>query len=167
MAKSLPRARALLGVGRCATLGAVTMTIACAQPDPTAPTRHATPLAMTAAASEATANSQGPQACMPDAKLIGRFAASTADVPGTWWRLSKDRFDELGVTDYKAALEGFYGQTFPTLADAIQFLIDGVASWDANGNGYVCAFEERGTRAHLGINALFLLGIADDKHVDD
>jgi len=167
MAKSLPRTRALLVVGRCTTLAAVTtMTIACAQPDPMGPARHA-PLAVAATASEATANSQGPQACMPDTKLIGRFAASTADVPGTWWRLSKDRFDELGVTDYKAALEGFYGQTFPTLADAIQFLIDGVASWDANGNGYVCAYEVRGTRAHLGINAFFLLGIADDKHVDD
>jgi hypothetical protein len=104
---------------------------------------------------------------MPDSKLIGRFAASTADVPGTWWRLTKDRFDALGVTDYKAALEGFYGQSFSSLDAAIQFLIDGVASWDANGNGYVCAFEVRGTRAYLGENALYLLGIADDKHVDD
>ena len=50
---------------------------------------------------------------------------------------------------------------------ASAYLIDGVASFDTNGNGYVCAFEERGTRAYLGINALFLLGIADDKHVDD
>lgn len=169
MAKSLPRTRALLVIGCRVTLGAVTtMTIACAQPDPTAPTRQATPLATAAAMSEvATANGEGPQACVPDAKLIGRFAASTADVPGTWWRLTKDRFDALGVTDYKGALEGFYGLSFPTLADAIQYLIDGVVSWDTNGNGYVCAFEERGTRAHLGINALFLLGIADDKHAED
>ena len=169
MTKSLPRARALLVVGCRLTLGAVTiMAIACAEPDPTAPPRHATAVALPAVAAEAaTSNGQGPQACMPDAKLIGRFAASTADVPGTWWRLTKDRFDALGVTDYKAALEGFYGQNFPTLADAIKYLIDGVASWDTNGNGYVCAFEERGTRAYLGINALFLLGIADDKHADD
>jgi hypothetical protein len=104
---------------------------------------------------------------MPDAKLLGRFAASTADVPGTWWRLTKDRFDALGVTDYKAALEGFYGQSFNTLTDAVQFLIDGVESWDANGNGYVCAFEVRGTRASLGEYAAFLLGIADDKHAED
>lgn len=113
-----------------------------------------------------TANQQGPQSCMPDAKLIGRFAVSTADVPGTWWRLSKDRFDALNVTDYKAALEGFFGQNFNTLADAVQYLIDGVATWDANGNGYVCAFEVNGTRAHLGVNSLFLIGIADDKHFD-
>jgi hypothetical protein len=165
MAKPLPRTRALLVVGFRATLGAVTtLAIACAQPDPTAPTRQPAVRPISAAA---VANGQGPQACTPDVKLIGRFAASTADVPGTWWRLTKDRFDALGVTDYKAALEGFYGQTFPTLADAIQFLIDGVVSFDTNGNGYVCAFEERGTRAYLGVNALYLLGIADDKHVDD
>ena len=103
---------------------------------------------------------------MPDAKLIGRFAASTADQPGTWWRLTKDRFDALGVTDYKAAIEGFYGQSFNSLDDAIEFLIDGVVSWDANNNGYVCAFEVRGTRAWLGENAAFLLGIADDKHFE-
>ena len=115
----------------------------------------------------ATPNTRGPQACLPDSKLIGRFAASTADVPGTWWRLTKDRFDDAGVTDYKAALESFYGQNFVTLADAIDFLIDGVASWDANGNGYVCAFEVRGTHAKLGENAAFLIGIADDKHVEN
>ena len=160
MAKSLPRAHA-----RLAMFGAVTtMAIACAQPDPTSPTRRAALVPVSAAA---TANGQGPQACMPDTKLIGRFAASTADVPGTWWRLTKDRFDAQGVTDYRAALEGFYGQSFPTLADAIQFLIDGVVSYDTNGNGYVCAFEVRGTRAYLGVNSRYLIGIADDKHVED
>jgi hypothetical protein len=112
-----------------------------------------------------TAVANGAHDCTPDDKLIGRMAVSTADVPGTWWRLTKDRFDALGVTDYKAALEGFYGQTFNSLDDAINFLIAGVASYDANGNGYVCAFEERGTRAHLGVNTYYLLGIADDKHV--
>ena len=150
---------------RLTALGVLTsLAVACAQSEPTAPAGSAVRLPVAAVAAE---NGQGPQACMPDSKLIGRFAASTADVPGTWWRLTKDRFDALGVTDYKAALEGFYGQSFTTLDAAIQFLIDGVASWDANGNGYVCAFEVRGTRAYLGENALYLLGIADDKHVDD
>lgn len=165
MTKSLPRACAAFAA-RCMALGSVvTMGVACANADLTdltAPNSRAAVLT-TAAASQG----QGPQACAPDSKLIGRFAASTADVPGTWWRLSKDRFDALGVTDYKAALEGFYGQRFDTLADAIQFLIDGVASWDTNGNGYVCAYEVNGTRAYLGVNAQYLLGIADDKHVED
>jgi len=147
---------------------AVVSAIACAQPDLTAPTRNASlPLRAAAVNTAAKSNGQGPQACMPDSKFLGRFAASGADEPGTWWRLTKDRFDALGVTDYKAALEGFYGQQFNTLADAIQFLIAGVASWDANGNGYVCAYEVNGTRAHLGVNALYLIGIADDKHVED
>ena len=159
---------ALRIVFRATLLAGMAFAIACAQPDLTAPTHRATLGPNVAATSTgARSNGQGPQACAPDTKLIGRFAASTADVPGTWWRLSKDRFDALGVTDYKAALEGFYGQSFATLDDAIAFLIDGVKSYDTNGNGYVCAYEERGTRAWLGVNALYLLGIADDKHVDD
>jgi hypothetical protein len=168
MLHSSPRSSALGIVARAAILGAVvTMVSACAQSDATAPAGSSALRPLAAVATASGTNGQGPDACTPDTKLIGRFAASTADVPGTWWRLTKDRFDALGVTDYKAALEGFYGQTFNTLDDAIQFLIAGVASWDANGNGYVCAFEERGTRAYLGVNVSYLLGIADDKHVGE
>lgn len=153
-------------VGRCAALGAVTvMTVACAQADLTAPGSRSGDVPQTAVASEVAASKgQGPQACAPDSKLINRVAVSTADVPGTWWRLTKDRFDELGVTDYKGVIEGFYGESFATLPDAIQFLIDGVATWDENENGYVCAYDVRGTRAWLGDNVLYLFGIADDKH---
>jgi hypothetical protein len=168
MPKSLPRTSTRVIVGRATLPCAIAaMAIACAHPDATGPRIDATRRAVAGVTSTATAAGQGPQACVPDTKLIGRFAASTADVPGTWWRLTKDRFDALGVTDYKAALEGFYGLSFNSLADAIQYLIAGVAAFDANGNGYVCAFEERGTRAYLGVNALYLLGIADDKHVDE
>ena len=164
MSALLARTSSQLRILRGAALGVVLSTaIACTEP-PSAPAGNVARLRPTAAA---TANGQGPLACMPDAKLIGRFAASTSDAPGTWWRLTKDRFDALGVSDYKAALEGFYGRSFATLDDAVQFLIDGVVAWDANGNGYVCAFEVRGTRASLGANAAYLLGIADDKHVED
>ena len=150
-----------VSTGQIGLLCAIAMVMGCAQLDSTAPTRGIA----SRAASAAVAN--GAHTCTPDTKLIGRFAASTADVPGTWWRLSKDRFDAAGVTDYKAALESFYGQSFSTLNDAIQFLIDGVASYDKNGNGFVCAFEIRGTRAYFGDNAIFLLGIDDDKHVQE
>ena len=146
------------------SLGVVAlMSIACAETNPTAPAQTTVRLPATATA---TSSGGGPQACLPDSKLIGRVAASTADVPGTWWRLTKDRFDALGVTDYKAALEGFYGRSFNTLDDAIEFLIGTVEPWDANANGYVCAYEVRGTRAWLGEVRAFLFGIADDKHVD-
>ena len=57
---------------------------------------------------------KGPGDCMSDVELLGRFSASTADVPGTWWRLTKDRFDAAGVSDYRAALENFYGRQFNT-----------------------------------------------------
>lgn len=167
MRKSLSFTSALPNI-RIVLVVSATVAMACASSDSTAPTRGSRPRIDNAvAAQSASPNGQGPQACVPDVKLIGRFSASTADVPGTWWRLTKDRFDALGVTDYKAALEGFYGQTFNTLTDAIQYLIDGVVSFDTNGNGYVCAYEERGTRANLGVNALYLLGIADDKHSGD
>jgi len=149
---------------RIALFGALaTMAVACAQTDATAPRYIAPPAANASGAPVAN----GAHACTPDSKLIGRFRVSTADASDTWWGLSKARFDDAGVTDYKAALESFYGQTFASEAAAIQFLIDGVRSYDANGNGYVCAFEIRGTRAYFGDNAAFLLGIEDDKHVQE
>ena len=151
--------------GRVLLLGALAaLGIACAQTDATAPT-HRAGRAVASASAAPVAN--GAHTCTPDSKLIGRFAASTADMAGTWWRLSRERFDAAGVTDYKAALESFYGQSFASLDAAIQFLIDGVDSYDANGNGFVCAFEIRGTRAYFGANAAFLLGIDDDKHVQE
>jgi len=150
---------------RITLLGVVaTVALACAQTDATAPSPRR---AGAAANASGTPVANGAHACTPDSKLIGRFAASTVDAPDTWWGLSKARFDAAGVTDYKAALESFYGQSFSSLDAAIQFLIDGVQSWDANGNGYVCAFEIRGTRAYFGDNAIFLLGIEDDKHVQE
>jgi hypothetical protein len=165
MSKLLPRTSTLPLIARTTALYAVIAIANGCAPDVTDPKIDAEISSVVAVPGiTATVSGQGPQACTPDTKLIGRMAVSTADVPGTWWRLTKDRFDELGVTDYRAALAGFYGINFSTLDDAIQFLIDGVASYDANGNGYVCAFEERGKRAYLGVNALYLLGIADDKH---
>jgi hypothetical protein len=153
-------------IGRRIAVGVTSvLVIGCTESGPTGPSLNDP--TRTPAAGVASANGQGPQACVPDAKLIRRVAVSTEDVPGTWWRLTKDRFDELGVTDYKGTLEGFYGQRFDTLDDAIRYLIDLVAAYDTNGNGYVCAYQVRGTRAWLGTAVLFLFGIDDDKHVDD
>jgi hypothetical protein len=165
MLRTSTPASTLLITSRVAVLGAfATLAVACAQTDATAPTRL---IAGRTANASGTPVANGAHTCTPDAKLIGRFAASTEYRTDTWWGLTRDRFDAAGVSDYKAALESFYGQTFNTLDDAIQFLIDGVASYDANGNGYVCAFEVRGTRAYFSVNAKFLLGIEDDKHVQD
>ena len=141
----------------------IVATTACTSESPTAPPKSVG--SINGSEPALTANTAGgPQACLPDAKLIGRTEVSADDRAGTWWRLTKDRFDSLGMTDYKANLESFYGQSFATLDDAIQYLIDGVASWDANQNGFVCAYDVRGTRAWLGDNRAFLFGISDDKH---
>ena len=155
--------RSLLSTGTHMVLvGVIVLAVACAQTDATSPIRRIAP---DVAVASGTPVANGAHTCTPDSKLIGRFRASTEDAPDTWWGLSKARFDAAGISDYKAALESFYGQTFASEAAAIQFLIDGVKSWDANNNGYVCAFEIRGTRAYFGDNATFLLGIEDDKHV--
>ena len=134
MANSVLRTRRVSSIGRRTAVGVVgALAIGCTESVPTDPARN--DAARIQASGVASANGQGPQACVPDAKLIRRVAASTEDVPGTWWRLTKDRFDEVGVTDYKAALEAFYGQSFDTLDDAISYLIDLVAAYDTNGNG--------------------------------
>ena len=67
------------------------------------------------------------------------------------------------MTDYEAALEVCFGQSFNNLDEAIEYMIDGLAAWDTNGNGMVCAYEMRGTRAYLGEYALYLFGVDDDK----
>jgi hypothetical protein len=161
MRRTVPQSPLFAG-SRIALLGVIaTIAVACAQTDATAPTRRIAPPVANASG---TPVANGAHTCTPDSKLIGLFRASTDDASDTWWGLSKKRFHDAGITDYKAALESFYGQTFASEAAAIQFLIDGVKSFDANGNGYVCAFEIRGTRAYFGDNAAFLLGIEDDKH---
>ena len=157
----------MLPTARGTTLVAVALlVIGCGQSDldgPVGPSISSRSASLSGAPSSSS-NGQGPQACMPDSKLLGRYSVSTADGGDSWWELTKERFDAANVTDYRAALSAFYGIDFATLDDAKAYLIARVAAWDANGNGYVCAFEENGTRAHLGDNAVFLIGIADDKH---
>ncbi len=87
--------------------------------------------------------------CRPGDRFLGRILISTEDVPGTWWYLTRTGFDAAGVTDYKAKIESFFGTTFQTLDDAVAYLVANVAELDArlNNNGYVCAYEFRGTRA--------------------
>lgn len=44
---------------------------------------------------------------------------------------------------------------------------DPVRTFDKNGNGFVCAFALRGTRAYLNDPqyTLYTFGVADDRHV--
>lgn len=104
--------------------------------------------------------------CHPDSKLIGRIELSTADVPGTWWYITRQGFDAAGITDYKGLIESAFGQTFATLDEAIAHLVGAVMPLDENGNGYVCAYETRGTRANYGLIGVshYIFATTDDDH---
>jgi hypothetical protein len=73
---------------------------------------------------------------------------------------------DAGITDYKAAMEGWFGREFSSLAEAVSFLVAQVGPADANGNGYVCAYSVRGTRANIGDPnlAFYYFRVRDDKH---
>jgi hypothetical protein len=89
--------------------------------------------------------------------------------PGTWWGLVINGLNAAGFeTDEEkiAYLNQVFGTSFDSLALLEiynQNLVE--VSWDHNENGYICAYELRGTRAYLGdpfINLTFF-GISDDK----
>jgi hypothetical protein len=102
-------------------------------------------------ATQAAAKDQ-PDGCQNDSKLIGPIALSTADTPGTWWHMTKEGLIASGVpeTEFKSTMEGWFGMSFASLDEAVQFLVGAVASVDRNGDGVVCASALRGTRAHFG-----------------
>ena len=106
--------------------------------------------------------------CPNDSKLLGLFEVSTDYRPGTWWFLSKNSLVQAGFTTDAAQelkLEQISGTQYAGLAAAVEALVEGARSWDKNGNGWVCAFELRGTHAYLNeplVNDIFF-GISDDR----
>jgi hypothetical protein len=117
---------------------------------PTAPARR--PLVAEARALPTTLGSDSDQ-CGPDAKFIGRIELSTADVPGTWWHLTREGIDKSypgQVLDYTAIISGWFGIAFGSEAEAVTFLVDQVRPLDDNGNNFVCAYALRGTIASVG-----------------
>jgi len=112
----------------------------------------------------------GPGACPSDSKLLnGGPTMIDGDGPGTWWGLVTDGMVAAGIVDEDDQLDylnRIFGTTFATLDDARTFNLQLVRdTWDANGNGFVCAFELRGTRAHFDNPLLDLtfFGVADDR----
>jgi hypothetical protein len=111
-----------------------------------------------------------PGDCPNDAKLLnGGPTAVFGEGPGTWWGLIIHGLDSAGfVTDAQkiAYLDQVFGQSFASLDEAEQYNLQLVSdAWDLNQNGYICAYELRGTRAHFDdplINITFF-GITDDK----
>lgn len=122
----------------------------------------------TAALQAAPVAAQG--TCPSDSKLLNGGPTSVyGDGPGTWWGLIiaglvAAGFDEENEQiDY---LNSLFGTSFDNLEELKVLNLQQVSEvWDKNQNGYVCAYELRGTRAHFDnpyLNLTFF-GISDDR----
>lgn len=123
---------------------------------------------LTFAAARTTALSPG--SCPSDSKLLnGGPTRVTGEGPGTWWGLVLNGVIAAGFDDEQeqiAYLNSIFGTSFADLASLQAFNIQQVSDfWDKNQNGFVCAFELRGTRAYVGdpfVNLTYF-GISDDR----
>ena len=108
--------------------------------------------------------------CPNDSKLLnGGPTQIFGEGPGTWWGLvinglvAAGFLEEDDQIDY---LNEIFGTTFDTLEELKAYNLQLVEdTWDENHNGYVCAFQLRGTRAHFDnpYVDLTFFGISDDK----
>jgi len=107
--------------------------------------------------------------CQRDSKLIGQVKVFGNQFEASWWRLIYNGMVEYGFTtpvQQRDYLNGVFGTSFETLEEVRDFNLQGVAdAFDKNQNGYVCAYELRGTRAY-NTDPLFnftWFGVSDDK----
>jgi len=113
-----------------------------------------------------------PGVCSNDSKLLNDGPTLVyGEGTGTWWGLVINGLNLAGFeTDEQkvAYLNHVFGTSFgPDQIDELEMYNQDLVAqgWDLNQNGYVCAYELRGTRAYLGdpfINLTFF-GISDDK----
>lgn len=114
--------------------------------------------------------SVGPGICSNDSKLLnGGPTQVFGEGPGTWWGLVINGLNQAGFIneqDQIDYLNQVFGTSFDTLDELKTFNLTLLEdSWDLNQNGFVCAYELRGTRAHFDdpfINLTFF-GVSDDR----
>lgn len=156
--RTAPRSNAAARRVVLALLAATTLG-ACAADAPTepalSPTAHVTPVDPIVSLG-----------CHPDVKFIGRIELSTADLPGTWWYITREGFDAAGITDYQGFMSSVFGLPFATLDEAITYLVDAVKPLDRNGNAFVCAYEVRGELRNYGTPEVnkYIFSTTDDDH---
>jgi len=108
--------------------------------------------------------------CPNDSKLLNGGPTSVfGEGPDTWWGLIIDGLTAAGFdeeAEQVAYLNRVFSTSFTTLDELKAFNLQLVSDvWDKNKNGYVCAYELRGTRQHYDdpfINLTFF-GVSDDK----
>ena len=110
-----------------------------------------------------------PGDCPRDTKLIGQVSVFGNEFEASWWRLifsgmvAGGLLTETAQRDY---LNGVYGTNFATLAEVRDVNLQDVSdAFDKNGNGFVCAYDLRGTRAYNGDPYFDFtwFGVSDDK----
>jgi hypothetical protein len=108
--------------------------------------------------------------CPNDSKLLnGGPTEVFGDGPGTWWGLVTNGLLAAGFVeeaDQIAYLNQIFNTSFDTIEDLKAYnLLLVNDTWDENQNGYVCAFQLRGTRAYLDnpYVDLTFFGVTDDK----
>jgi len=122
------------------------------------------------AAASAPVSSFAPGSCPSDSQLLnGGPTHVFGEGPNTWWGLVQSGMLAAGLTseaDQIAYLNQVFGTQFNNLQDLKTYNIQLVDElWDTNRNGFVCAFELRGTRKYAGDPLLNFttFGISDDK----
>ena len=111
-----------------------------------------------------------PGTCPNDSKLLNDGPTQiSGEGPGTWWGLVVNGLLVAGfvdVDDQVDYLNDIFGTSFGTLDELKAYNLQLVAdTWDENRNGYVCAFQLRGTRAHFDnpYVDLTFFGVSDDR----
>jgi len=111
-----------------------------------------------------------PGPCPNDSKLFnGGPTKIFGEGPGTWWGLVINGLIAAGFVDEDDQIDylnEIFGTSFDTLEQLKDYNLQLVEdTWDENHNGYVCAFQLRGTRAHFDnpYVDLTFFGITDDK----
>ena len=111
-----------------------------------------------------------PGTCQNDSKLLnGGPTQVFGEGPGTWWGLVVNGLVAAGFVeeaDQIGYLNDIFGTSFDTLEELKAYNLQVVEdTWDQNHNGYVCAFQLRGTRAYFDnpFVDLTFFGINDDK----
>jgi hypothetical protein len=129
-------------------------------------------LGVALAPAAARAQSDEPGRCPNDSKLLnGGPTLVYGEGEGTYWGLEATGLDQLFGTgggseaDKINYLSQVFGVEFQTLEEARDFNLSLLsATFDQNQNGYVCVYEQRGTRAYRGelYSHLTFFGVSDD-----
>ena len=108
--------------------------------------------------------------CAADDRLIGRIVLSPAVSSSAWWGITRAGMKSSGVNvdDAEAVLEVvniWLAAEHKELNAAIDELLENVRLFDANDNGFVCAYEVKGSRRTSGepFARHYVHGFSDDR----